>query len=91
MILQIYVFIIIQKMIQLQHHGQNIYLYVGDIIFNSQLETMKAKKLIYQRLDQVVATSDRFDQFEKQRIRKSITTNVVKNSWYDDCTLNKVI
>ena len=49
--------------------------YLGDIISNSKLETMKAKQLICQRLDQVVATPDRFNQFETQRMRKSITTS----------------
>ena len=89
------------------------YLYIGDIILNSKVATMKAKELIYQRLHQIVATSERFNnnendnentnQFEKQRMRKLIptidcmrinskkyeTSNVIKNTWYDDCTVGQ--
>ena len=78
-------------------------LYIGGIILNSELATMKRKQLIYQRLDQIDATLEKFNQFETKRNRKLTVasdcltinskkyeaSNVIKSKWYDDCTVEQ--
>ena len=82
------------------------YLFIGDILLNSKLATMKAKELIYQRLTQIVAlmgnnnNNNRFESRKLEKLipspdcmrinsKKSETSNVIKNTWYDDCTVEQ--